>query len=177
MGLVISILALLVSLTFNLLQLKWRNEQRAERAKEKAEQDRKDQDLAAVQRAKEQAPPEFYRVDGAPGPILISGSRYSAQERDCWGLVTVVNRTQIPIKITPWRLVVAGTECPVRSIFFKLRSDPRRTSERISLRGNDKEDYELHFTFSADRRVAGDGELWLTSDNRPEGFSVSITFR
>src|SRR5712691_5044428 len=77
MGLVIGVLALLVSLTFNLLQLKWRNEGRAERAKEKTDQERKDQDKEAEQRSREQAPPEFYNFGGTPGPILVSGNQHS----------------------------------------------------------------------------------------------------
>jgi hypothetical protein len=77
MGVVIGILALLVSLTFNLLQLKWRNEGRAERAKEKSEQERKDHEKEVGQRRKEQAPPELYNFGGTPGPIVVSGNQHS----------------------------------------------------------------------------------------------------
>ena len=72
-----SVFWLLVSLTFNLLQLKWRNEGRAERAKEKTDQERKDQDKEAEQRSREQAPTEFYNFGGTPGPILVSGNQHS----------------------------------------------------------------------------------------------------
>src|SRR5438445_11488679 len=76
MGLVIGVLALLVSLTFNLLQLKWRSEGRAERAKEKTDQERKDQDKKAEQRSREQAPPEFYNFGGSPRPIPVRGNQH-----------------------------------------------------------------------------------------------------
>jgi len=83
MGLVIGVLALLVSLTFNLLQLKWRNEGRAERAKEKTDQERKDQDKEAEQRSREQAHRSFTILAGLP-------AQYSSAEtsihRDSWTL-------------------------------------------------------------------------------------------
>jgi hypothetical protein len=85
MGLVIGILALLVSVTFNLLQLKWRNEQRAERAKERTDQERKDQGREAEQRSRKEAPPEFYNFGGTPGPILVSGNQHSQGFMDFWG--------------------------------------------------------------------------------------------
>jgi len=46
-GLVITGLAFLVSILFNLLQLKWRNEERAARAKDIVEQKRKDDEREA----------------------------------------------------------------------------------------------------------------------------------
>jgi len=49
-------------------------------------------------------------------------------------------------------------------------------SDRISLRGNDKEDYELHFRFSDDKCATGTGDLWFARDNRPEEFSVPVKF-
>jgi len=92
-----------------------------------------------------------------------------------WGLVTVVNRTQVPMKITPLRLLMAGEEWPVQSISF-LKSNTKDRSDRISLRENDKEDYELHFRFSETKCPTGEGELWLASDNRAEQFSVPVRF-
>jgi hypothetical protein len=55
-GLVIAGLAFLVSILLNLLQLKWRKEERAARAEDKAEQKRKGDEREAEQRLKEQAP-------------------------------------------------------------------------------------------------------------------------
>jgi hypothetical protein len=170
-GLVLTIIALIVSIGFNLRQRKWRND-------DKAEQERKDNEREAEQRRREQAPPEFFNVSGNPGPILVNGGQHSSQGpfMDVWGLVTVVNRTQMPMKITPLRLVMAGVEWPVQSISFHLKSNQQNRSDRISMRGNDKEDYELHFLLRDDKRATGDGTLWFTSDNRPEEFSVAVRF-
>lgn len=177
-GLVIAGLAFLVSILFNLLQLKWRNEERAARAEDKTEQKRKDDEREAEQRLKEQAAPLFFNFDGTPGPILVTGSQHSSQGpfMYLWGLVTVVNRTEVPMKITPLRLLMAGEEWPVQSISFHLKSNTKDRSDRISLRGNDKEDYELHFRFPDNKCPAAEGELWLASDNRAEQFSVPVRF-
>jgi len=177
-GLLILGLALLVSILFNLLQLKWRNEQRAARAEDNAEQKRKDDERDAAQRLKEQAAPSFFNFDGAPGPILVTGSQHSTQGpfMYLWGLVTVVNRTQLPLQITPLRLLMAGEEWPVQSISFHLKSNNTDRSDRISLRENDKEDYELHFRFPDDKCATGSGELWFASTNRAGEFSVAVKF-
>ena len=177
-GLVITGLAFLVSLLFNLLQLKWRKDEQVARAQDKAEQKRKDDESEAGQRLKEQAAPLFFNFDGTSGPILVAGSQHSSQGpfMYSWGLVTVVNRTQFPIKITPLRLLMAGEEWPVQSIAFHLKSNNTDRSDRISLGGNDKEDYELHFRFPDDKCATGSGELWFASDNRPEEFSVPVRF-
>jgi len=177
-GLVIAGLAFLVSILLNLLQLKWRKEERAARAEDKAEQKRKGDEREAEQRLKEQAAPLFFNFDGTPGPILVTGSQHSSQGpfMYLWGLVTVVNRTHVPMKITPLRLLMAGEEWPVQSISFHLKSNTKDRSDRISLRGNDKEDYELHFRFSDNKCATAEGELWLASDNRAEQFSVPVRF-
>lgn len=177
-GLVIAGLAFLVSILLNLLQLKWRKEERAARAEDKAEQKRKGDEREAEQRLKEQAAPQFFNCDGTPGPILVTGSQHSSQGpfMYLWGLVTVVNLTQVPMKITPLRLLMAGEEWPVQSISFHLKSNTKDRSDRISLRGNDKEDYELHFRFSDNKCATAEGELWLASDNRAEQFSVPVRF-
>ena len=179
-GLVMTGLAFLVSIGFNLLQLKWRNEERAAaRAKDKAEQKRNGDDREAEQRLRGQAAPLFSNFDGTPGPILVTGSQHSSQGPFIylWGLVTVVNRTQVPMKITPLRLLIAGEEWPVQSISFHLKSNTKDRSDQISLRGNDKEDYELHFRFPDDKCATGSGELWFVSDNRPGEFPVPVRFQ
>ena len=177
-GLVITGLAFLVSVLFNLLQLKWRNEERAARAEDRAEQKLKGDEREAEQRLKEQAAPLFYNFDGTPGPILIAGSQHSSVGPVIylWGLVTVVNRTPMPAKITPLRLLMAGEEWPVQSISFHLKSNTTDRSDRISLGGNDKEDYELHFRFPDDKCATGSGDVWFASDNRPGEFSVPVRF-
>jgi len=178
-GLVITGLAFLVSVLFNLLQLKWRNEERASRAEDRAEQKLKGDEREAERRLKEQAAPLFYNFDGTPGPILIAGSQHSSVGPVIylWGLVTVVNRTPMPVKITPLRLLMAGEEWPVQSITFHLKSNTRDRSDQISLSGNDKEDYELHFRFAEEKCATGSGELWFASDNRPREFSIPVRFR
>lgn len=171
-GLVIATLAFIVSLGFNLLQLRWRKE-------DKAEQKRKEDEREAEWRRRELAPPQFYNLGGNPPPILVNGIQHSAQGpfMDLWGLVTVVNPTGFPMKIQPLRLVLDGKECTVHHFFFRLKSNARERFDRISLRGNDKEDYELHFMFPDSNYPtppSRDGELWLSSDNRAEEFSVKV---
>jgi hypothetical protein len=177
-GLVILGLAFLVSILFNLLQLKWRNEERAARAEDNAEQKRRGHEREAELRLKEQAAPLFSNFDGTPGPILVTGSQHSSQGpfMYLWGLVTVVNRAKVPMKITPLRLLMAGEEWPVQSISFHLKSNTTDRSDQISLGANDKEDYELHFRFPDDKCATGGGELWFASDNRPGEFSVPVRF-
>ena len=116
-GLVITGLAFLVSILFNLLQLKWRKEERAARAEDNVEQKRKGDEREAEQRLKEQAAPLFFNFDGTPGPILVTGSEHSSQGpfMYLWGLVTVVNRTPVPMKITPLRLLMAGEDGPFKA--------------------------------------------------------------
>lgn len=149
------------------------------RAKSDAEQKRQSSEAEAEQRLKQQAVPLFFNFDGTPGPILITESQHSSQGplMFVWGLVTVVNRTQMPLKITPIRLLVAGEEWAAKSISFHLKSNATERSDRISLRGNNKEDYELHFRFSEDKCATGTGDLWFASDNRPEEFSVPVKFQ
>jgi hypothetical protein len=177
-GLVITGLAFLVSLLFNLLQLKWRKGEQAARAQDKAEQNRKEDHSEAGLRLEDQAAPLFLNFDGTPAPILVTGSQHSSQGpfMFVWGVVTVVNHTQLPVKITPLRLLLAGEEWPVQSISFHLKSNTTERSDRLSLRGNDKEDYELHFRFQDDKCATGSGEVWFASDNRPGEFSVPVTF-
>jgi len=178
-GLVITSLGLIVSVTFNVIQLRQRQRQEERSARLEAERQRQEDESKAEQRLREQAPPQFYNAGGNPGPIAITGIQHSAQGpfMDLWGLVTVVNQTQRPIKITPLRLVLGGEEWAVHTFSFRLKSNPRDRFDRISLRGNDKEDYELHVVFPDNRYPtppSRDGELWFSSDNRAEEFSVLV---
>jgi hypothetical protein len=146
---------------------------------EKVEREGKEQEARDEQRLKARDAPLFSNFDGTPGPILVTGSQHSSQGpfMYLWGLVTVVNPTPVPMKITPLRLLIAGEEWPVQSISFHLKSNTQDRSDRISLSGNDKEDYELHFRFPDDKCATGSGELWFASDNRPGEFSVPVRFR
>jgi pyrimidine deaminase RibD-like protein len=136
------------------------------------------EDREAEYRQKQQAPPHFYNFGGNPGSILLSGMTHSVQGPwvDARGLVTIVNPTQSPMKIALHRLVLAGKECAVHRFFFQLKSKPMEKFERISLMGNSKEDYEVHvmFTDAGPTPPSGDGELWVSSDNRLEEFPVKV---
>lgn len=172
-GLILTALALLVSLIFNLFQCKWRKEERAQHEQERME-------AKAEQFQKERIPPEFYNWGGAPHPIRITGSQHSVDGPflDVSGLITVVNPTQFPVKIAPHRLMFNGLEWDVKKIAFHAKENPRERYERISLVGNSKQDYELHFLFLDDKYPKGMfGELYLTSSNRQEEpFSIPVSF-
>jgi hypothetical protein len=172
-GFVLTALALLVSLGFNYLQYTWRNEERAQHARDRTE-------AKAEQQHKERTLPEFFNMDGAPHPIAVTGSQHSVQGPfvHLWGLVTVVNPTESHMKIALHRLVLDGAEWAVTRLAFHLRSNPQERYERLSMVGNSKGDYELHFLFPEEKYPkALSGELWLTSSNREdEPFSVPIRF-
>jgi hypothetical protein len=172
-GLVLTALALLVSLGFNYLQYTWRKEERAQDERGKSE-------IKSEQLSKERMPPEFYNLGGTPNPIRITGSQHSVQGPfvDLWGLTTIINPTQSPMEITPQRLVINGAEWAVAKFAFHARDNPSGRYDRISLVGNDKQDYELHFLFPEDKCPSGmSGELSLTSSNREdEPFCIPVSF-
>lgn len=172
-GLVLTALALVVSLAFNYLQYNWRKEEREQLEREKGE-------AKAEQRRKERTPPEIYNAGGSPNPIRITGSQHSVQGSnvDVWGAITVVNPTQGHMKITPLRLVINGVDWEITRLAFHLKSNDRERYDRISMLGNDKQDYNLHFLFPETKVPKGmSGELWLTSSNREdEPFSVPVSF-
>jgi pyrimidine deaminase RibD-like protein len=124
--------------------------------------------------------PEFYNVGGNSGPIRLGGRAHSVQGpwTDVYGVVTIVNPTQFPMKIGLSRLVLGGKECAVHSFFFRLKSHPMERFERISLMGNTKEDYQLHVMFpEAEYPVppSGDGELWVSNHGYPD-FPLGVRF-
>ena len=167
----------LASVTFNLLQHS-RNK-RLERIarEEREERTRKGYESEDERRRREEAPPEFYNVGGELLPLRISGNaQFGTSSVDCWGLVTVVNPTLVPMKIAPLRVTLNGDDWPVERFFFNERSSGQR-SDRISLMGNTKGDYELHIVFPSMhnpiRRGYG-GELWCTSSNSAKHFAIRI---
>ena len=185
-GLVVTIVALIVSLGFNYAQYKWREEEREQREKDrteaKGEQLRKDDEQLRKddeQLRKERMPPEFYNMGGTPNPIRIPGSQHSVQGPfvHVWGFVTVVNPTQSPMKISPQTLVINGAEWETK-LTFHPRANPGERYDRISMVGNAKQDYELHFLFPEDKcPKAMSGELRMTSSNREdEPFSIPVSF-
>jgi len=132
----------------------------------------------AAQSSKEQAAPAFYNFDGTELPIRVSGKVHSVHGpmMDLYCFVTIVNSTQQPMKIKPLRLLLEGEEWPLDNFFFREKEKMPRY-KKISLTGNNKEHYELHFMFPDDRYPQStEGELWLCSDNRPEPFPVKLKF-
>jgi len=130
-------------------------------------------------RALTQAPVRFFNFSGTPGPLIISGKQHWMKGPffDLWGMATVVNYTPTPVKITPIRLVLEGKERADTQVFFRLKSDVRYRFERISLVGNHKDDYELHFIFKDDNCPQSvSGELIIQTDEGDEPFAVSVKF-
>lgn len=169
----------IASVVFNVIQYRRFSREQALRTSERAEERRRAEETARAQREKEQSPPQFYNFNGDSGPILISGKEHSVHGplMHLWGIVTVVNSTPLPMKITPMRLVVDGEETKPTSLFLRLRSNPRERFTRISLRGNDKEDYQLSFIFPEDNYPQAEhGELWFESSNRQAEFAVPLKF-
>jgi hypothetical protein len=127
----------------------------------------------------ERTRPEVYNVGGAPNPIRISGSQHSAHGpfTDMWAGITVVNPTEAHMKIAPVRLTIDGADWEFRWARFHLKSDDRERYDSISILGNEKQDYNLHFLFPDDKVPKGTGELWMTSSNREdEPFVVPLIF-
>lgn len=95
---------------------------------------------------------QVFNFNGTPDPILVSGKQHSVHGpfMDLYCLVTIVNYTHTPMKIGLHSLVFKGSEYPLTKFFFRPKSKLERF-ERISLLGNSKEDYELHFMFPDDR--------------------------
>jgi hypothetical protein len=90
----------------------------------------------------------------------------------------VLNPTLTPMNITPLRLVINGVDWEITRVAFYLKSNDRERYGRISMVGNDKQDYNLHFLFPETKVPKGmSGELWLTSSNREDGpFALPISF-
>jgi hypothetical protein len=71
------------------------------------------------------------------------------------------------MKITPLRLAINGMDWEITRLAFHLKSSDRERYDRISMVGNDKQDYNLHFLFPEAKVPKGmSGELWLA--DRPE---------
>jgi hypothetical protein len=126
-----------------------------------------------------QQAPRIFSLHGEPGAIQISGSQHSVHGpfMDLWCSVTVVNYAPFPVKISFLRLTLEGQDWPMTRVFFRPQSDIRQRFDRISVRGNDKEDYQLHVMFPDDNYPKSlSGEFWLESDNLQEPFRVPVKF-
>ena len=122
--------------------------------------------------------PVVYNFDGADGPVKVRGRMHSVHgpKMDLYGLVTIVNPSLTPTKIRPVRLVVDGQEFPLDSFFFREK-DKRERFQKISVLGNDKGHYELHFLFPDDKfSEMKQGELWLAKDGNDEPIRVELSF-
>jgi hypothetical protein len=122
----------------------------------------------------------FFNFDGSSGPLKVSGRQPSSLDPSlvdlyCW--VTIVNYTLYPMKIAPRQLFLNGAEWSPKRIFFRLKSNPLAKYERISLVGNQKEDYELHFMFPASNcPTARSGHLLVETDSGHDLFQIELTF-
>lgn len=181
---IVTFVALIVSIGFNVVQSKWRKEDREqyardrkEYARERAEVQAQRERQEAEQRHKDRMPPEFYNFDGTASPLRISGLQMFRNNHDLWGTITVVNPTQGYMKVTPQRLVIEGVDCDV-TFEFRLKANDNERQSRISLVSDSKEHYNLHFLFPQNNPPRGKtGDLWLTSSNRgDEPFVISVTF-
>jgi len=94
---------------------------------------------------------------------------------DLYGLVTIVNLNRVPAKISPVRVTVDGQDFPLNKFFFREKGVPERFSG-LSVMGNDKGHYELHFMFPNDKySEVKKGEFSLSSSGA-EPFVVDLTF-
>jgi hypothetical protein len=173
--LIIAILSLLANVVQYILS---RQDHKAHAA-EITKRDQREEKKEADRQEREEAPPEFFNFDGSPGPIRIGGRQHLLQQPfiDLWSNVTAVNPINQPIKVALLRFVLDGKELPLHHFYFCVKSHHMDKFERISLKGNDKQDYEMHFIFSEDtcpNPPSRDGELWLSSSNRGEPFRVTI---
>jgi hypothetical protein len=176
---VVFLIIAILSLLFNGVQYLWRRQDRKDHAAEKDDRDRREEEKEAEHRRREEAPPEFFNFDGSPAPIRIGGRNHLMQQPliDLGSNVTVVNPTNSPVKISLLRFVLDGEELPLHDFYFCDKTNHMNKFKRVSLRGNDKHDYEMHFIFP-DNDCPGppsrDGEIWLSSSNRNEPVRVPV---
>jgi hypothetical protein len=71
---------------------------------------------------------------------------------------------------------VNGQESSLDTFFFREKGKPERF-KKVSIMGNEKAHYELHFLLPDDKCLeAEEGELWLASDWNAEPFLVTLQF-
>jgi pyrimidine deaminase RibD-like protein len=131
-----------------------------------------------TQKPKEPPHPSVYNFDGADEPIKVSGKIHSERGpmMDLYSIVTIVNSNLTPTKIRPVRLSVDGQDLLLDNFFFREKGK-REQLKKLSVLGNDKAHYELHFMFPDDKySEAKEGELLLASDSNTEPFVVKLKF-
>jgi pyrimidine deaminase RibD-like protein len=127
---------------------------------------------------KEQPAPAVYNFDGSDSPIRVTGRIHSVHgpKTDLYSIVTIVNSSPQHTKIRPVRLTVDGREFSLETFFFQEKGKPEKF-KKVSIMGNEKAHYELHFLFPDDKvSEAKEGELWLASDGNAEPFLVNLKF-
>jgi hypothetical protein len=133
---------------------------------------------SAARHTEREGRPRIFSLHGESGALLFSGRQHSAHgpftALSCG--VTVVNYAAHPIKLNPLRLELNGKEAESK-VFFRPKSDVRQKFARVSIRGNDKEDYELYLMFPDEKIPSNcEGDLWFESDNLQEPFAIFVRF-
>jgi len=116
--------------------------------------------------SKSQESIRIQNLDGSSGPLLITGSGQSEQDKSLrilWGVLKIVNRLPYPVSIAPLRLMVDGSDWPVHKVFFQRMVAVATKDSEITVPGNDFTEYRLVLMF-------GPGKS-------PEGKSGTIVFR
>lgn len=81
------------------------------------------------------------------------------------------------MKIEAHHLFLNGAKWPLEKVFFRPKSNPLDKFDRISLMGNEKEDYELYFRFRVDScPKASSGYLLVETDTGKEPFHIPVEF-
>jgi hypothetical protein len=121
---------------------------------------------------------EIYGQGAGPGPILISGSEASVQPgvMALYRRITIMNKSQQPVRIAAKRLIIDGTTWPLESLFFQNLTTRARDAA-ISIAGNHHEDRNLYFlvsTTNLPRDRAGVVEFQI--DDNEEPLRVPVQF-
>jgi uncharacterized protein (TIGR02391 family) len=123
---------------------------------------------------------EIYGQGEGTGPILISGSEASTQPGTMAlsRLVTIVNKTQQPVRITAkQRLIIDGTDWPLHAVFFQSL-ETRAKDKAITVAGNDHNDCRLYFlvpTNDLPRNRAGIVEFQIDENEEPLRMNVQFS--
>lgn len=121
---------------------------------------------------------EIYGQGAGPGPILISGSEASVQPgwMTLYRRITIVNKSQQPVRIAAKRLVIDGTPWPLESLFFQNLTTRARDAA-FSIAGNHHEDRNLYFlvsTTNLPRDRAGIVEFQIDQNEEPLRINVQF---
>lgn len=128
--------------------------------------------------AKTQESVRIQNRDGASGPLLITGSQQSAQDKSLrvlWGVLKIVNRLPHPVSIAPIRLIVGGSDWPVHSVFFQTMAPVVPRDKEITVPGNDVTERKLVFMFAEGKSPEGKtGTVVFRIDDEERAYSVAF---